>query len=127
MIDLLPNSIIMSATSNVFETREVALQPSETLKEVRTKSHPNKFPKIMTLFLLDTAHHPRFYEVWDNSVFFSPTFGASSWQSNYKVAGIDYEFLFESYYAIYDASFSIFTPIGEFNGFIGAGLMYHSE
>jgi hypothetical protein len=126
MIDFLPNSIIMGYSYNPTENREVNLDPSQTLVEARTNSHPDAFPRLITLLLLDTAHHPRFYDSWDFSGFLSPRFGASSWKSAYSVSGLDYEFLFSSYFAIYDASASIFTPFGEFNFAFGVGIMHYS-
>lgn len=122
-IDFLPNSIIAGYSYNPTENREVVLKPTETLKAAKTNAHPNAFPRYITLFLLDTAHHPRFYQPWDIAGFLSPKFGASSWKSNYGVANIEYEFFFESYYAFYDAYFSAFTPMGIFSAGVGLGML----
>ena len=123
MIDFLPNSIIVSHPYTLTESREVALDPSQTQLEARANSHPDAFPKLVSLLLLDTAHHPRFYDSWDYSGFLSPKLGASSWKSAYTVTGIPYEFLFESYFVFYDAILGIFTPFGEFDLGIGLGLV----
>jgi hypothetical protein len=126
MIDLLPNSIIVGHSYSPTESREVLLDSTETLAEARTNDHPDAFPRLITILLLDTTHHPRFYRPWDYSFFLSPRFGASSWKSAYVVSNINYEFLYASYFALYDASVSIFTPFGEFNGAFGLGMMHYS-
>lgn len=119
-IDLFPNAITLSYQGKPTETRVVAADPTQS-GEFKTSTHPEAFPKFLTLFSVESVHHPQFFSTWDWGGFLSPNFGASSWRTSYQLNGADYNYDFESYHFGYTASLTGFSPIGQFN--IGAGIL----
>lgn len=119
-IDLFPNAITLSYQGKATEKRIVAADPTQN-GEFKTSTHPEAFPKLLTLISMESVHHPQFFSSWDWGGFLSPNFGASSWRTSYLIGGSPYNYDFESYHFGYSASLSGFSPIGQIN--IGAGLL----
>jgi hypothetical protein len=119
-IDLFPNAITLSYQGKATETRTVAADPTQN-GEFKTSTHPEAFPKLLTLISVESVHHPQFFSSWDWGGFLSPNFGASSWRTSYLISGSPYNYDFESYHFGYTASLSAFTPLGQLN--VGAGLL----
>ncbi len=124
-IDFFPNSITLTYQGRAKEIREVPLDLRQS-GEFRTNSHPDAIPKALTLFGVESVHHPQFYDPWDWGGFLSPNFGASSWRSSYLINGSPYNFDFESYLFGYNAYLAGFTPLGQLRVGLGLNLAYIS-
>ncbi|MFT6069703.1 MAG: hypothetical protein ACJAT2_001516 [Bacteriovoracaceae bacterium] len=119
-IDFFPNALTLSYSARPKEKRIVVADPTQN-GEFDTSTHPEAFPKFLTLFSVESVHHPQFFSSWDWGAFLSPNFGASSFRTSYSINGTAYNYDFESYHMGYTASLTGFTPIGQLN--IGIGLL----
>ena len=121
-IDFFPNALTLSYHGKPKESRLVPLDATRN-GEFPTDTHPDAFPKFLTLFGVETVRHPQLFSTWDWGGFLSPSFGASSWRSSYLLSGRQYNFDFESYNFGYNASLTGFSPLGQLSagiGFVGS-------
>lgn len=122
-IDLLPNAVTISHHTQPVEKRDVQATSGQS-GQFHTNNHPSAFPKLVTMFGVESVRHPQFFSNWDWGGFLSPHFGASSWRSSFPIASETYDFDFQSYYLGYNATLTGFSPLGQITVGIGINASY---